>query len=268
VKSAATSEACRLAQNLARNRGWHVFPCREDNKHPCTPHGFKDASADPERIVELWHQFPGGLVGIATGELSGISVLDVDVSHDEARAWWRQYEHLLPITRTYRTRRGGLHLYFQHAPGVRNVQGEPTPGIDVRGQGGYVISWWCAGLECLDHAPPHPWPKWLSHHFWPPPPKPKAKKKSKTDKLSDDDLEAIKQRAIDRVRHASDGQKHYRLRASARLLGGIQSRAGFTDAEAVQWLTAALPDDIRSKVAAEKTAAYGLAKGREKPLEI
>ena len=54
----ATAAACILAQNTARNCGWAVFLCRADknpeiDKTPCTPHGFKDASADPQRIAEL-----------------------------------------------------------------------------------------------------------------------------------------------------------------------------------------------------------------------
>jgi hypothetical protein len=208
-------DTCHLAQNLARNCGWHVFPCREENKHPCTPHGFKDASSNPAKIADLWRRFPGGLVGIATGELSGISVLDIDVKYDTARAWWRQHEHLLPITRAYRTRRGGLHLYFRHASGVRNVEGKPE-GIDVRGQGGYVISWWCAGFECLDHEQPHPWPHWLTSYFWPA--KPAATPKRKIQTLSDAQCERIRECAIDMVRSAVDSQKHHCVRKAARLL--------------------------------------------------
>ena len=78
------------------------------------------------------------------------------------KAGWLQNQHRLPATRCYRTRSGGLHAVFQHAPGVRNVQGEPIPGVDVRGEGGYVIWWFAAGYECLDHSAPVAWPTWLS----------------------------------------------------------------------------------------------------------
>jgi hypothetical protein len=101
---------------LARNCGYSVFPCLA-RKAPATPHGGKDASTDLERIAELWDLFPSPLIGVATGERSRHSVLDVDPDKsDDARAWWRKNEHRLPATRTYRTRRGGLHLWFQHAP--------------------------------------------------------------------------------------------------------------------------------------------------------
>lgn len=47
----------------------------------------------------------------------------------------------LPPTRTVRTGSGGLHLYYRRPAGVRvpNSVGKLGPGIDVRGDGGYVI---------------------------------------------------------------------------------------------------------------------------------
>jgi hypothetical protein len=164
-----TAEVCRIAQNVAQNCGYAVFPVRL-NKHPTTPHGKDDASTDPERIAWLWRRYPGPLIGVATGGTSNISILDIDTKHDGARAWWRQNEIRLPTTRTYRTRGGGFHLVFRHAAGVRNVAGKPVEGIDGRGEGGYFIFWFATGLPCLDHAPPAPWPHWLTPFFWPPAP--------------------------------------------------------------------------------------------------
>ncbi|MDQ2764619.1 MAG: bifunctional DNA primase/polymerase [Pseudomonadota bacterium] len=166
-------EACLIAQNLARNCGYAVFPCLE-SKAPSCPDGFKRASNDPKTIAALWHRYPGPLVGIATGVVSGIDVLDLDLAkHPTAVAWWEQAKSLMPATRTYRTRSGELHLYFQHAPGVRDTAGKLGLGIDTRGDGGYAISWWCAGLECVDHTPVPAWPqKLLALVMWEPPPRP------------------------------------------------------------------------------------------------
>jgi hypothetical protein len=160
-------DVATLAQNLARTVGVAVFPVRED-KRPATPHGFKDAEREPRAIAELWRLHPGPLIGVATGEASDLAVLDVDAKHDSARDWWQRHEHMLPPTRTYRTRGGGVHLYFRHAPGVRCATARPVLGIDVRGEGGYIVSWFAAGLPCLDQAPSAPWPDWLSKLIWPP----------------------------------------------------------------------------------------------------
>lgn len=165
----AHTDICQLAQNLARNCGYAVFPCKED-KSPATRHGFQDATNDPDKIPDLWRRWSGPLVGVATGTASGISVLDVDVKADEARVWWRQNERRIPATRTYRTRSAGLHLVFRHAAGVKCAVGRPTPGIDARGAGGYIIFWFAHGFDCIDHTPPATWPAWLSDYFWPPKP--------------------------------------------------------------------------------------------------
>ena len=140
-----------IAENLAHNCSYSVFPCRHD-KRPACPHGFKDAIADPVEVRPLWRRYPGPLIGVACGDASGISILDIDIKSNEARAWWLQNQHRIPETRCYRTRSGGLHAVFQHTNGVRNVQGEPVPGVDVRGQGGYCVFWFAAGHECLDHS--------------------------------------------------------------------------------------------------------------------
>jgi len=171
------ADACRAAQALARNHGYACFPCRWDDKTPVRPareggRGCHDASNDPDVIAWLWQHWPGSLVGIATGTASGISVLDIDPDHQPARTWWHANLYRLPQTAAYRTRRQGLHLYFEHADGIRNKQGSPVLGVDVRGDGGFVISWHAAGLPCLDDAPPAPFPNWLRTAIWPPRPAP------------------------------------------------------------------------------------------------
>jgi hypothetical protein len=152
--------ALLLAQNLAKNCGYAVFPCRED-KQPATLHGFKDASKDRDEIERLWKRYPGPLIGVATGEVSGIDVLDVDTKHPTAVRWWECAEKRIPSTSVFGTRSGGCHAYFRHAEGVRNTTGKLAQGVDTRGDGGYAIYWFAAGYPCLNDGPPTPWPEWL-----------------------------------------------------------------------------------------------------------
>jgi hypothetical protein len=163
-------EACRLAQNLARNTNWPVLPCRltaDGQKVPARPKhlggsGFRDATTDPDRIAWLWQYFPGELIGIASGERSGIDLLDVDsAKHEAASAWWCDNCSRLPTTRAYRSLSGGLHLFFQHATGVRCSTSRLAQGVDVRGDDGQIIFWFACGAECLDPSSPAPWPQWL-----------------------------------------------------------------------------------------------------------
>jgi hypothetical protein len=74
--------------------------------------------------------------------------------------------------------------------------------------------------------------------------------------------------ALDRVRSAADGLKHFTLRNQALLLGGIADQASFSDAEAVQWLLDAMPPGVQDWNNARKTAEWGLTNGRARPLDL
>jgi Bifunctional DNA primase/polymerase, N-terminal len=102
--------------------------------------------------------------------VSTVSFLDIDVKHEIAAKWWTVASKRVPPTRIYRTRSGGFHVYFKHAPGICNTQSKLAHGVDSRGSGGYVIHWYSAGFDCLDHSPPAPWPIWLRDCLlWQPP---------------------------------------------------------------------------------------------------
>src|SRR5438128_378859 len=58
-------------------RGLRVFPCRPKDKRPATAHGIKDATTDAGTITAWWRQADYN-IGVATGAVSGIMVLDVD----------------------------------------------------------------------------------------------------------------------------------------------------------------------------------------------
>jgi len=156
------------AISLARH-GVAVFPCLE-NKCPATPHGFKDAVSSPDEAATLWQRYPGPLIGVATGAVSGIDVLDLDLHKEGADEWHSAHCTYLPRTRTHGTRSGGLHMLFRHREGMRNSASRIAEGIDVRGDGGYIIWWPAAGLDIMDRSPAAQWPAWLAEQAMPPPP--------------------------------------------------------------------------------------------------
>jgi hypothetical protein len=135
--------------------GLPSFPCRSD-KSPTTPHGFKDARLDSDVLQELWTDHPGPLVGVPTGESSGLDVLDID-QRNGGDLWFDEHRPGLLPTRVHRTRSGGLHLLYRHEHGIRSSAGRIAPGIDVRATGGYVIWWPAAGLPVLSDMPVAPW---------------------------------------------------------------------------------------------------------------
>jgi hypothetical protein len=130
----------RTALTLAA-RGLHVFPCRPRDKRPATPRGCKDASKDPDMIRHWWGLEPHYNIAIATGSVSGIFIVDADGVDAERELRRLEAEHgELPATVEAITARG-RHLYFKMpAVPVRNSAGKIAPGVDVRGDGGYVLA--------------------------------------------------------------------------------------------------------------------------------
>ena len=143
---------------LCIQRGWHVFPCRAD-KAPATPHGFKDATSDPDEVRELWRQHPGPAFGIATGS-SGLVVVDIDCKNGAPgyESWQELGRELGPgieDTAVVGTPSGGRHYYYRangHKAG--STVGKLAAGIDTRGAGGYVIGPGSPGYDYIDgHGP-------------------------------------------------------------------------------------------------------------------
>lgn len=124
-------------------RGWAVFPCLPKQKIPATDHGFLDATTDIDQIASWWTNNPDYNIGIATGKVSGIVALDFDVKKDQpGKATFREMQLAYGSLDTLcsNTPSGGWHLLFEHPGGeIRNRTGV-LPGLDVRGDGGYIVA--------------------------------------------------------------------------------------------------------------------------------
>jgi hypothetical protein len=142
---------------LVQQRGLSVFPCKVADKTPYTTHGFKDATADPERIRRWWSQWPNALIGVPTG--SNFVVVDVDLQHREAQDWYARAN--LPTTRMHVTRSGGRHILFQPTDYVRCSASKIWRHVDTRGHGGFIIWWPASGFEVLNVDSLAPVPDWI-----------------------------------------------------------------------------------------------------------
>lgn len=137
-------------------RGWPVFPTQ--GKRPlatAAPNGLHSATTDLATVRSWWRRWPDAGVAIVTGAASRLVVVDVDGDHGVAALKALEAEHgPLPRTRLAQTGGAGWHLVFAH-PGVevRNSAGRLGPGLDVRGDGGYVI------------APPSPHPSGATYRW-------------------------------------------------------------------------------------------------------
>ena len=116
-----------------------VFPCVAYGKLPAIARGFYAATTNPETIKRYWRA-PDRNVGIPTGSVSGFWVLDVDGDNGEANLFALEAKHgRLPPTREVITGGGGRHLWFKYTGPIQSSVSKIATGVDVRGDGGYVI---------------------------------------------------------------------------------------------------------------------------------
>ncbi len=155
--------ALRLA-----DRDVAIFPCRPADKSPLVPHGFHDASTNPDLGRFWWRCWPDALVGAPTGDR--FVVLDIDRQYEPAQRWYEANRRRLPLTRTHHTRSGGLHLLFKPNPLIKCSTGKIEKNIDTRGAGGYVIFWPAHGLAVENATVLADAPDWLLEALTPPSP--------------------------------------------------------------------------------------------------
>lgn len=173
--------------------GWSLFPvhgienddctcqrpdCPSPGKHPVTANGVKAATNDLDQLRQWFTVvYPWASVGMATGAVSGVDVVDVDngLRKDGSTSWqtWQQeltdygrdQSKALPDTLRSRTGGGGLHIFWRHVPGLTNRTGW-LPHVDFRTTGGYVVlppsdhvsgrryEWQAGGSVVLAEMPP------------------------------------------------------------------------------------------------------------------
>lgn len=118
-------------------RGWRVFPAIPKGKRPLIKRWQHEASTDPAKIKSWWQRWPNANIAIATG--GGLLVLDVDYNAGGSLSL-RQLREISPLPKApvVETARG-CHYYFSDGVGMRNRAGL-LPGLDLRGEGGFVIA--------------------------------------------------------------------------------------------------------------------------------
>jgi hypothetical protein len=140
--------------------GWSVLPlwwptragdcacglpdCESAAQHPIrrlVPHGLLDATSHAATVDGWWRSHPHANVGIRTGVESGLVVLDVDGEAGRLAMRGLVAHHATFEALWVRTGSGGWHAYFAH-PGtaVPSSVGRLGEGLDVRGEGGYVVA--------------------------------------------------------------------------------------------------------------------------------
>ena len=119
--------------------GWNVIPLRPRDKRPLLPSWgeWQTRKVTENDVRRWWTEHPNANVGIVTGAISGIVVLDVD--GESGRKSLAQVARGLPPTPVSNTGKGNHYIYRHPGFEVRNFAGK-LPGLDFRGDGGYIVA--------------------------------------------------------------------------------------------------------------------------------
>jgi Bifunctional DNA primase/polymerase, N-terminal/CHC2 zinc finger len=114
--------------------------CISPAKHPKTEHGHNDATTDEATILKWWAKWPPAGIGMRTGAVSNVVVVDVDdyKGGGETLADHERAHGALPPGPVSLTGGGGHHHFFKH-PGFDVRSKNIGTGQDVKGDGGYVV---------------------------------------------------------------------------------------------------------------------------------
>lgn len=105
--------------------------CMDAGKHPDGPWG----DIEPAEKRRSRHH-PRAGYGIATGQRSGVFVVDADGVEGLANL-----RALGPLPDTFTVRRGhGRHFYFKATGRTPTTRSELAPKVDTRGDGGYIVA--------------------------------------------------------------------------------------------------------------------------------
>lgn len=292
------SQWCRLRSPLEAalayaELGWAVLPlagmddsncscrraCASPAKHPLTRHGVHEASVEEPQIRRWWLQWPDANVGIATGARSRLVVVDVDLERGGRTSLpvLRAAGHDLRTTLRTLTGGGGFHLYYRQPAGliVPNTAGRlPNvgallPGIDLRGDGGYVVAppsvhvsarayRWSEPSRHLVLLPEWLWPR-------PPPPSPVSALPRARSVADSPYGTAALAAEVEGVRRLVVGQRNDGLNRAAFALGTLVAGGELAEDVVFQELLAAGVGVGLGEREAQATIRSGLRAGAEVP---
>lgn len=127
----SANEVLQCALKYAQ-MGFSVIPVGKDKKPLTNWKCWQSKKADEQKIKSWFAKTPGANVGIVTGEISGIAVVDVEAGGNIDD---------LPKTIFSRTGGGGWHFFYKYDP-QRPVKNSTRIRhlTDIRGEGGYVVA--------------------------------------------------------------------------------------------------------------------------------
>lgn len=118
--------------------GLSVIPVKPDKRPFEKWEQYQKERATATQIKRWWEKYPNANIGLVTGKVSGICVVDIDT--EEGMEAIREYIPKDIKTPACTTPKGGQHWYFNQPLEDMGNNARAIPGCDFRGEGGYVLA--------------------------------------------------------------------------------------------------------------------------------
>lgn len=128
-------------QDVAKSylaQGLNVIPILPEGKKPALSSWMEFNDRKPNKLdIQSWFNGKSVNIGIVTGKISKIIVIDID-KPELYDSFIQQY----PTHRIQRTPSGGYHLLYKYeGDDIGNSVSRLSSGIDVRGRHGYIVTY-------------------------------------------------------------------------------------------------------------------------------
>lgn len=122
------------------NNGWSVLPVKPEEKRPYMTNWlqYNRMRATKEMVENWFRNLSGAGVGIVTGKISNLVVLDVE---NYCKIPIEELLKKYPTQLYSRTGSGGYHLFYQYPTNVSKVSNRVGifEGADLRADGGFIV---------------------------------------------------------------------------------------------------------------------------------
>lgn len=237
-----------------------IFPCA--NKIPLIKNWQIEATTDPE-IHAMWTNLYRGKMthwAVPTGPINGILVLDIDIKGDGFETL-KKYSY--DKTMWQRTASGGMHLLFKYPDGGKfGNKTKFLPGLDSRGEGGYIVWYGGDGTsgESLANAP-----TWFTEAYNVANTTGQLHSISSI-KVAPEISAQVVQKSLEAIREAPEGESNNILNVEAFRLGQLVASESITRDYAFDALYRAARDRGKPEYEAKATINSGLDGGNKKPI--
>ena len=117
-------------------QGWSIIPVEPRGKKTLIKwEEFQNRKASETELRQWLIKWPDMNLGIVTGSISNLAVVDLDGPKG------LQYGRKIRLGGSVVSLTGaGKHLFYRWAEGLRNSASKIAEGVDIRGEGGYVVA--------------------------------------------------------------------------------------------------------------------------------